>query len=94
MKYFIPLVLAAVLPAPALAQESFPTLSVHGLVDLRAVQTDDQVGWLDDGLGKTRFGGKRGEGSRHTGAIGDASLIVLSRFNWSVDGPGPSTKYG
>ncbi|MBT5108675.1 MAG: hypothetical protein HOM25_08335 [Rhodospirillaceae bacterium] len=86
MKYFFPLVLAIFLSAPVLAQEEFPTFNVHGLIDLRAVQTDDQVGWLDDGLGKTRFGGKRGEGSRHTGALGDASLILRSRFNWSTGG--------
>ncbi|NKB59360.1 MAG: hypothetical protein GKS00_23805 [Alphaproteobacteria bacterium] len=37
---------AAVLSLPAIADEGFPRLDVHGLIDLQAVQTDDQPGWL------------------------------------------------
>ena len=71
---------------PALADEGFPRLDIHGLIDLRAVYTDDQTGRLDRGLGKTRFGGKRGDDSRTTGALGEASLILRPRFTWSTAG--------
>ena len=43
---YIGLIFAA---SPAIADEGFPRLDVHGLLDLRAVQTDDQIGWLDHG---------------------------------------------
>lgn len=71
---------------PAIAEENFPQLDVHGLIDLRAVQTDDQPGWLDRGLGKTRFGGKRGDDDRLTGGLGEASLILRPQFYWGVGG--------
>ncbi len=37
-------------------------LRVGGLVDVRAVRTDDTTGWLDGGLGKLRWGGEEGDG--------------------------------
>jgi hypothetical protein len=39
----------------------------HGYVDLRAVSAADETGWIDGGLGKTRFGGGDG-GVRFGGA--------------------------
>lgn len=72
--------------APSLADDGPPRVDFHGLIDLRAVQTDEQTGWLDRGLGKSRFGGKRGEGDRMTGGLGEASLIVRPRFTWEIAG--------
>lgn len=82
-----PVALCCLLAAvPVSADEELPRLDVHGLIDFRLVQTDDQVGWLDRGLGKTRFGGKRGDGSRTTGGLGEASLILRPRFTWTAAG--------
>lgn len=44
--------LALFAASPAGAQ----SLSVHGFVDARLVAPSDERGWLDGGLGKTRFG--------------------------------------
>lgn len=77
---------AVVLAFPAAADEGFPRLDAHGLIDLRAVRTDDQPGWLDSGLGKTRFGGKRNDGARTTGGPGEASLVLRPQFTWDVSG--------
>lgn len=55
-------------------------LEVKGLVDFRAVRTDDAIGWLDGGQGKTRYGGSREGGRRTTGAIGEASAIIDGQF--------------
>ena len=59
---------------------------VHGLIDLRALQTDDQSNWFDLGLGKTRYGGKRGDGARRTVALGEASLILRPHTDWGLSG--------
>ncbi len=80
------IIAAAIAAVPAVADEGFPRLDIHGLLDLRLVQTDDQPGWRDNGLGKTRFGGKRNDGDRFTGGIGDASLVLRPQFDWSVSG--------
>ena len=71
---------------PAFAGEEFPSLKIHGLLDLRVAHTDEQIGWLDRGLGKTRFGGKRGEGHRTTGSLGEASVVLRPRFSWHAAG--------
>ena len=47
--------LSLVCGMPALAGAQ--SLSVHGFVEVRAVAGATQPGWLDGGLGKTRFGG-------------------------------------
>ena len=38
----------------AAAQESLPSVSFKGLIDLRGVLTDNTRSWEDKGLGKTR----------------------------------------
>lgn len=58
-------------------------ITTEGLVDFRAVQTDDEVGFFDSGQGKTRFGGSRNDGSRLTGGIGEASVLVHGRYGSS-----------
>ncbi len=79
-------IFATLTALPAVADEGFPRLEIHGLIDIRAVQTDDQPGWRDNGLGKTRFGGKRGDGDRLTGGLGEASLLLRPQFGWDSGG--------
>ena len=54
--------LAAGLLVAGIAEAEGFRLRVGGLVDVRAVRTDDTTGWLDGGLGKLRWGGEEGDG--------------------------------
>jgi hypothetical protein len=71
---------------PVAAMEGDANQVVHGLIDLRALQTDDQSSWFDLSLGKTRYGGKRGDGARRTAALGEASLILRPHTDWGFSG--------
>ncbi len=62
------------LAGPAAAEEGF-RLRVGGLVDLRAVRSDDTKAWLDGGLGKLRWGGE--DGDRQTLIALAQSAVVL-----------------
>lgn len=40
----------------ASTQEEFPKVKISGVLDARLVKTDDDVSWLQEGLGKLRYG--------------------------------------
>lgn len=85
-KYFLPsLALTLAIIGGAQAEDSLPDLKFSGLLDLRAIHTDDTSSWLDYGLGKNRYGGEAGN-PRFLGKIAEAALLVNARFNWSTSG--------
>lgn len=58
--------------------------TLSALVDLRGAAADGERSWVDDGFGKTRFGG---DGStRGHAAIADAALLWTPRFSWDLTG--------
>jgi len=69
--------------ASALAQGDFPEFSFRGFIDLRAVSTSGAQGWLDRGLGKTRYGGSS-DGARTEAHVAEASLVALARLSWPL----------
>ncbi len=69
----------------AQADDSYPDITLGGLLDLRAARTDDTTSWLDHGLGKTRYGGTAGD-SRVLGRVAEAALLITSHLNWSTSG--------
>ena len=73
------LVALATVARSARADDGFPRFSVGGLVDARGVFTDDATSWLDEELGKTRFGGENGD-RRGLFRIGQASLLLEARL--------------
>ena len=60
-------------------------VTVDGLVDFRAVQTDSEVGFFDGGRGKTRFGGSRRSGSRFTGGFGEIAATIHGQFGSEIN---------
>lgn len=71
--------------AGAEADDGFPSIDFHGLVDARLVAADTERTWLDGEFGKTRYGDGDGDASTQL-RLAEASLIVLPRFNWSTSG--------
>ncbi len=65
------------------AENDFPSIEFHGLIDTRLVSADAEQTWLDGDLGKTRYG----DGDTSTQLqLAEASLIALPRFSWSTSG--------
>lgn len=69
----------------AQADDSYPDITLGGLLDLRAARTDDTTSWLDHGLGKTRYGGAAGD-SRVLGRVAEAALLINAHLDWSTSG--------
>jgi hypothetical protein len=69
---------AAVLGAPALAQEASSDWS--GYIDFRAALANGQSTWLNGDYGKARYGGDRNQDWRGRIEIAEASLIWHPRF--------------
>lgn len=65
------------------AQDSFPEIKFHGLVDVRAVRGSDQLSWFDNGLSKVRYGANS-DGARSFLDFAEASLIAEAQFSWSL----------
>jgi hypothetical protein len=59
--------------------DGFPNIKFDGLIDVRAALASNAEGWLEGGLGKTRYG--RGESSLD---IAEASLIIMPRLNYEL----------
>ncbi len=77
------LVLAALgTVVPAAAGAGLPATTVHLLADARARVVDGETSWLDEGLGKARYGS--GDGTATGLAVADLSLLVRSEWSWSV----------
>lgn len=58
--------------------------TLSALIDLRGAIADGERSWVDDGFGKTRFGGDGG--TRAHAAIADAALLWTPRFSWDLTG--------
>lgn len=58
--------------------------TVSVLADLRLAIADGERSWVDDGFGKTRFGGDGG--TRAHAALADAALLWTPRFSWDLTG--------
>lgn len=69
----------------AYADDRRLSFDVAGIVDFRAAKSSDEVSWLEDGLGKTRYGSD-GSDTRWIPALADASLIANVGLGWSLSG--------
>ena len=68
---------------PAHAQTTYPEFELLGYVDSRLVLGSDEVGWLHDGLGKTRYGADASDpadGRAARPVFGEAAAVALGRF--------------
>ena len=71
--------------APAAAEvDLFSGDQLRGFIDFRAGAADGEDSWLDDGFGKTRFGGNNGDWAG--GLTGQAALLWTPHFTWELDG--------
>lgn len=70
-----------------------PTSARSGILDTdldlfadgRAFATSGEAGWLDEGLGKTRYGGRIGDaGNRQGLALADLSLVARTDWSWTL----------
>jgi hypothetical protein len=62
------------------AEDSEASIKIGGLLDTRFAATDDTTSWLDYGLGKTRYGGVRGD-SALLARLAAASVYVTADLN-------------
>ena len=67
-------------------QSGFFDVKFSGFIDARIVRTSDQKGWLDGGLGKSRYGAKAGGDSETQIDIAEVSLIIEPKFTWALTG--------
>ena len=76
-------VLAGILAvcAPASAQSEGPKVDVELFTDLRLGIADGEPTWLDDWLGKGRFGGRRGE-THADFEIAEIAALFNVEFDW------------
>ncbi len=63
-----------------------PDFTFNALLDARLVKTDDNIGWLDAGLGKARYGGDSNGEARTLFRFAEASAVIRSRFSLSTAG--------
>ena len=83
MKRLFSMAVCGLLAAGAAADDGFPSVEFHGLIDARLVAADAERTWLDGEFGKTRYG----EGDASTDLrLAEASLIAVPRFGWSTSG--------
>lgn len=66
----------------ALSQDNGPVVDVELFTDLRIAHADGEPTWLDDWLGKGRFGGKLGGDSQTDVEIAEIAALVDVEFNW------------
>ncbi len=68
---------------PAFAQADIISPdTISGLVDLRVALADGEPSWLDDGFGKTRFGGGDSGGWKAHATVADAAVVWKPKFTW------------
>lgn len=68
-------------PAAALVDSE-----VTAIMDLRFVHTGSSVSWLDEGLGKARYGSNQDLESRNLFRVGEVSLVFDADFTSSIAG--------
>ena len=73
-------------PVTGWPQDAISQVKLTGLADVRAVRTDDSVGWLDQGLGKTRYGAKTEGKQRNELQLSELALAASARFWWDLAG--------
>ena len=74
---------------PLSAQEGgsdFPEIAISGFVDGRLIRASGEQSWLDNGLGKTRYGASATGGNRNQITLAEAALILEPRFSWDLTG--------
>jgi len=86
MKRLILTLLVSLSTTAVYADENFPEFKFGGLLDFRLVKSDDTVSWMDNGLGKTRYGADANGSSRSLGRLAGAALVMSSRFSWDYKG--------
>ena len=57
---------------------------VHGLADFRYMHADSSPSWIDQGLGKFRYGG--GDNGNDLFRVNNAALVMQARLNWAWTG--------
>lgn len=69
---------------PAYAGGAYPSVQLTGLLDLRLAYTDDTRSWLDDGLGKTRYGADFAGDATALARMAEASFLIMPRFSGAL----------
>ena len=91
---FIAIIAGIILPCSIKAAATVDTnpydLNVHGLADFRYLHADGSQSWLDQGLGKLRYGGS--ENGNDLFRVNTAALVMQARLNWAWTGM-VTTKY-
>jgi hypothetical protein len=64
---------------PGVGADEPVRFSLQGFVDLRAIQTSPEIGWLDGGLGKARYGEKLDE-SRAGIRLAQTSILFRASY--------------
>jgi hypothetical protein len=80
------MLVAALWPANAVAQDLFGPANVEAAVDLRGSVVGGEVGWLDGGFGKLREGGGDQGGTIARTRIASADLAWTPQFTWNLSG--------
>lgn len=85
---FIVIIAGGVLPcsikAAGLIETNPYDVKVHGLADFRYLHADSRQSWIDQGLGKFRYGG--GDNANDLFRVNEAALVMQARFNWAWTG--------
>ena len=72
---------------PSIASGGIRDTGFDLFADGRAFATSGEAGWLDEGLGKTRYGGKAGDAGNRPGLTpADLSLLVRTDWSWTLAG--------
>lgn len=67
---------------PSGAQENGPIVDIELFTDFRLGVADGEQSWLDDGLGKGRFGGDSKGGTKADFDVAEIAALINVDFNW------------
>lgn len=71
-------------PSTAFSQESFPEITFSGYADARlSYSISDEQSWLNNGLGKTRYGANENGENIARINLAEIALINEIKFNWN-----------
>lgn len=65
--------------------DAAPEVRFHGFAELRLAWTDEATNWLDQGLGKARYGGEA-DAAQGVVDLAELSLLVLPRWDSQLSG--------
>lgn len=77
-------ILLMVSTLPSQSQDNFPEFSVTAFVDARISHSRGELGWLDGGYGKTRYGTDANGNEKTRLNLAEASLLFETKFNWEL----------